>query len=140
MEKYLDATGKTIDEANNNDYNWELMALEETADLQKYLVRRIKQLENMLNDYIADDDETDAMLTQANEKIKQFEQTTAWLNNDLHEAEEENKWLTNQLKQAKAKISELKTLSRITKCLQLEEENLKLAQENKRLNDLLNQN
>lgn len=37
--------GKSIDEAIDKDYNWELMALEETADLQKYLVRRIKELE-----------------------------------------------------------------------------------------------
>ncbi|WML38682.1 hypothetical protein RCG19_15955 [Neobacillus sp. OS1-2] len=36
--------GKSIDDAIDSDYNWELMALEETADLQKYLVRRIKEL------------------------------------------------------------------------------------------------
>jgi hypothetical protein len=44
MSKY----GKTIDDASDADYDWKLMALEETADLQKYLVRRIKQLEGQL--------------------------------------------------------------------------------------------
>lgn len=38
IEKY----GKTIDEAVN--YDWELMALEEAADLQKYLVKEIVRL------------------------------------------------------------------------------------------------
>lgn len=38
IEKY----GKTIDEAVN--YDWELMALEEAADLQKYLVKEIIKL------------------------------------------------------------------------------------------------
>ncbi|WHY76249.1 hypothetical protein QNH20_19280 [Neobacillus sp. WH10] len=42
LEKY----GVTIDEANG--YNWSLMALEETADLQKYLVKRIEELEIIL--------------------------------------------------------------------------------------------
>lgn len=36
---------ETIDAAKDEKYNWELMALEETADLQKYLVKRIKELE-----------------------------------------------------------------------------------------------
>lgn len=44
LEKY----GKSIDDANNQDYNWELMVLEETADLQKYLVRRILELKKEL--------------------------------------------------------------------------------------------
>ncbi|MCM3763468.1 hypothetical protein [Neobacillus niacini] len=43
-EKGFKKYGTTIDQANNKDYNWELMALEETADLQKYLVRRIAEL------------------------------------------------------------------------------------------------
>jgi len=36
---------RTIDEAKDKDYDWKLMALEETADLQKYLVKRIQELE-----------------------------------------------------------------------------------------------
>jgi hypothetical protein len=65
--------GKSIDEADDTKYNWELMALEETADLQKYLVRRIKQLEKQLNDYIDDCEQLEGMLRQANERIKQLE-------------------------------------------------------------------
>lgn len=46
FEKY----GETIDEAQIDDegkpYDWKLMALEETADLQKYLVKEIQRLEN----------------------------------------------------------------------------------------------
>jgi hypothetical protein len=45
IEKY----NKTIDEANNSDYNWEIMALEETADLQKYLVKQIIKLKAELH-------------------------------------------------------------------------------------------
>ncbi|MRX70867.1 hypothetical protein GJU40_01630 [Bacillus lacus] len=40
FEKY----GVSIDDAQDENYSWELMALEETADLQKYLVKRIQQL------------------------------------------------------------------------------------------------
>ncbi len=40
IEKY----GKTIDEADDKKYDWQLMALEEAADLQKYLVKRIIEL------------------------------------------------------------------------------------------------
>jgi len=43
--KGIDKYGRTIDEAKDSDYDWKLMALEETADLQKYLVKRIKELE-----------------------------------------------------------------------------------------------
>jgi hypothetical protein len=35
---------KSIDNASDADYNWELMALEEAADLQKYLVKQIIKL------------------------------------------------------------------------------------------------
>ncbi|MBO0961464.1 hypothetical protein J1P26_17295 [Neobacillus sp. MM2021_6] len=43
-DKGLKKYQTTIDEAKNENYNWELMALEETADLQKYLVKRIVEL------------------------------------------------------------------------------------------------
>jgi predicted nuclease with TOPRIM domain len=59
LEKY----GTTIDQAANAHYNWELMALEETADLQKYLVKRIMQLSSEL--------------TKAKERIKELEEKTA---------------------------------------------------------------
>jgi hypothetical protein len=49
-EKGILKYGETIDDAADQDYNWELMALEETADLQKYLVKRIKQLHKQLLD------------------------------------------------------------------------------------------
>lgn len=41
LEKY----GRSIDDANDVDYDWKLMALEECADHAKYLVREIKRLE-----------------------------------------------------------------------------------------------
>lgn len=44
-EKGIKKYGTTIDEARDSEYDWKLMALEETADLQKYLVKRIKELE-----------------------------------------------------------------------------------------------
>ncbi|WP_284037441.1 hypothetical protein [Neobacillus sp. 114] len=86
-EKGFKKYGTTIDQADNKDYNWELMALEETADLQKYLVRRILQvagelvrakeenrkLENELNGYIDDVAQLEGMLAQANERIKELE-------------------------------------------------------------------
>jgi hypothetical protein len=81
FEKY----GKTIDAATG--YNWELMALEETADLQKYLVRRIgelsgalmtakaeiRKLENEIEGHLVNADEMEGMLRQANERIKELE-------------------------------------------------------------------
>jgi hypothetical protein len=45
-EKGLKKYGISIDEASNLQYNWELMALEETADLQKYLVKQIMRLKS----------------------------------------------------------------------------------------------
>lgn len=45
IEKY----GKSIDEASNKDYDWKLMALEEAADLQKYLVKEIVKLRSELH-------------------------------------------------------------------------------------------
>jgi hypothetical protein len=90
FEKY----GKSIDDANDSDYNWELMALEETADLQKYLVRRIVELNKQnhlltlnnqylaerlkkagqeIESYIDDLEQMEGMLQQANERIKELE-------------------------------------------------------------------
>lgn len=40
IEKY----GTTIDDAKNEDYDWNLMALEESIDLNKYLVKKIQEL------------------------------------------------------------------------------------------------
>jgi hypothetical protein len=100
IEKY----GVTIDDATG--YNWSLMALEEAADLQKYLIKRI------------------AELVQLKEQ----------LNQDLAEAEESNNWLTQQLLGAKDKIRELKSFDRVRKNLQLHEQNLQLAKEIDKLN------
>lgn len=66
FEKY----GKSIDEASNQDYNWELMALEETADLQKYLVRRIMQVTGEL--------------IKAKEEISKQQQKIELLENELN--------------------------------------------------------
>jgi uncharacterized coiled-coil DUF342 family protein len=46
VEKY----GVTIDAADDNKYNWLIMSLEETADLQKYLVKEIKRLEKVVHE------------------------------------------------------------------------------------------
>jgi len=72
--------GTTIDEASDLTYNWELMALEETADLQKYLVRRIMQQEEEIKqsykreqDYLDGIEQLEGMLRQANQRIDQLE-------------------------------------------------------------------
>ncbi|WP_052477465.1 hypothetical protein, partial [Bacillus badius] len=44
-EKGFAKYGRSIDDANDADYDWKLMALEECADHAKYLVREIKRLE-----------------------------------------------------------------------------------------------
>lgn len=36
--------GKLLDDTNDDDYNWQLMALEESADLIKYMVRENMKL------------------------------------------------------------------------------------------------
>lgn len=43
-DKGIEKYNRTIDDAPDEDYNWELMAIEESVDLNKYLVRRIMQL------------------------------------------------------------------------------------------------
>lgn len=43
-EKGLEKYRKTIDDAADEEYSWQIMALEETADLQKYLVKQIQML------------------------------------------------------------------------------------------------
>jgi hypothetical protein len=55
------------------------------------------------------------------------------LQNDLREQEGENKWIMKQLFQAKEIIRELKAKDRVSKCLQLEEDNLRLAKEIEKL-------
>jgi hypothetical protein len=44
LEKY----NTSIDEAPDEIYDWKLMALEESADLQKYLLKRIAELEKVI--------------------------------------------------------------------------------------------
>lgn len=63
MEKYK----KSIDDAIDEDYDWKVMALEEAADLQKYLVRKIKHLEKLLK--------------QEKARVKQLEQ---WHNRNMN--------------------------------------------------------
>jgi hypothetical protein len=104
FEKYK----TTIDEANDEDYDWKIMAIEEAADLQKYLVKRIIQLEKQL---------------VLHDKCVQ----------DLCASEMSNQWLLSQLLDAKEKMKHLKEMSRASKCMKLEQENLALAQEIERL-------
>lgn len=40
----------TIDEAKDENYNWELMAIEEAVDMSKYFVKRIKELQKRIKD------------------------------------------------------------------------------------------
>lgn len=44
-EKGFEKYKVTLDDARDEDYDWKLMALEESVDLQKYLVMRILELE-----------------------------------------------------------------------------------------------
>ncbi|UAT29450.1 hypothetical protein K7T73_12655 [Bacillus badius] len=50
-EKGFAKYGRSIDDANDADYDWKLMALEECADHAKYLVREIKRLEARNNQH-----------------------------------------------------------------------------------------
>lgn len=57
------------------------------------------------------------------------------LQNELGEMEDKNQWLNKQLLQAKETIKDLKIKDRVSKCLELEQDNLRLAQEIDRLKD-----
>lgn len=46
IEKY----GRNVDDAIDEDYNWQIMALEESADQLKYLVKEVKMLEKKLRE------------------------------------------------------------------------------------------
>jgi chromosome segregation ATPase len=50
-DKGIKKYGTTMDEAIDENYDWRIMALEETADLQKYLVKEIKRLENLVKSH-----------------------------------------------------------------------------------------
>jgi regulator of replication initiation timing len=120
-EKGYEKYGKSIDEAIDADYNWELMALEETADLQKYLVRRIAELKkenhflNLDNQYLSE------RLKKAGQEIESYI-------DDLEQME-------GMLSQANQEIKEMKKNSRLTRFYEMAEENLKLAEENARLKE-----
>jgi regulator of replication initiation timing len=120
-EKGYEKYGKSIDEAIDADYNWELMALEETADLQKYLVRRIAELkkDNHLlkieNQYLSE------RLEKAGQEIESYI-------DDLEQME-------GMLSQANQEIKEMKKNSRLIRFYEMAEENLKLAEENARLKE-----
>jgi septal ring factor EnvC (AmiA/AmiB activator) len=101
----------TIDQAKDADYDWKLMAIEETADLQKYLVKEIKRLEHLIYR----------------------------LNKDLQKAEEENQWLTQQYRDAKSIISTLRTFQEVNKCIHFQEENNRLVERNDELRSILNE-
>ncbi|PKR86122.1 hypothetical protein [Heyndrickxia camelliae] len=49
-KKGIDKYGRSIDDAIDEDYDWKLMALEESADQLKYLVREVKMLEKKLKE------------------------------------------------------------------------------------------
>ena len=69
FEKY----GRTIDDAIDEEYNWELMALEETADLQEYLVRRIAELQSDNKLLKLETQLLTARLKKATERIEEVE-------------------------------------------------------------------
>ncbi|MEK5175105.1 hypothetical protein NST63_18060 [Heyndrickxia sp. FSL W8-0496] len=49
-QKGIQKYGRNIDDAIDEDYDWKLMALEESADQLKYLVREVKMLKNKLRE------------------------------------------------------------------------------------------
>jgi hypothetical protein len=114
-EKGFEKYKMSIDDAQDEKYDWKLMALEEAADLAKYQQREILKLQKQLADY-------DRCVQK------------------LYESEQSNHWLLDQLLDAKEKMKKLKELSRASKCLQLEAENLAFAKENAKLKELLEQN
>jgi hypothetical protein len=48
-EKGIEKYNRTIDDAKDEDYDWNIMALEEAVDLNKYAIRRILQLMKEVN-------------------------------------------------------------------------------------------
>jgi hypothetical protein len=76
---------ETIDDAQDEKYDWKLMALEEGADLQKYLIKRILELEKVIAaaarkstrfcKYLALESENLA-LAKENQELKETLQTT----------------------------------------------------------------
>lgn len=64
-EKGFAKYGRSIDDANDADYDWKLMALEECADHAKYLVREIKRLE-------AENERLRSELDKANRQAKKM--------------------------------------------------------------------
>jgi hypothetical protein len=117
FEKY----GKSIDAAVDSDYNWELMALEETADLQKYLVRQIAQLKKDNHLLTIDNQNLSLKLEKSGQEIESYI-------DDLEQLE-------GMLKQANEEIKEMKKNSRLIRFYEMAEENLKLAEENARLKE-----
>ena len=120
-EKGFQKYGKSIDDANDSDYNWELMALEETADLQKYLVRRIAELKKENHLLTIDNQYLSSKLEKSGQEIESYI-------DDLEQVE-------GMLKQANEEIKKMKQNSRLTRFYEMAEENLKLAEENARLKE-----
>jgi hypothetical protein len=120
-EKGYEKYGKSIDEAIDTDYNWELMALEETADLQKYLVRRIAQLNKDNHLLTTENQYLSLRLEKASQEIESYI-------DDLEQME-------GMLSQANQEIKEMKKNSRLIRFYEMAEENLKLAEENARLKE-----
>lgn len=49
--KGLSKYGTTIDEAQDENYDWNRMALEEAVDLSQYLVREVRKLQEQIKRY-----------------------------------------------------------------------------------------
>jgi uncharacterized protein YukE len=50
-DKGIKKYGTTMDEADDKNYDWRLMAMEELADFSKYQVKEIRRLEKVTNDW-----------------------------------------------------------------------------------------
>lgn len=77
--KGFERYGTTIDEASDAEYNWELMALEETADLQKYLVKRIKQLEKEKEQLLVTTEYLSQQLKKVGTELKEIKRKTRYI-------------------------------------------------------------
>jgi hypothetical protein len=130
-EKGLKKYGTSIDGASNLKYNWELMALEETADLQKYLVKRIMQLKSenrfkskWINELQVKNGELlhrhellEQELFQANNAAKQQQKEFISLTQSIAEADT----LIEQYQSSETILLErLKKMERLTECNQYE--------------------
>lgn len=62
--------GVTINEAKNEHYDWNVMALEELADFTKYMAKKNQRLRDIINDMKFENEELSQLAYHLEKKIK----------------------------------------------------------------------